>query len=362
MTWKEKRIVTILLSIITVLFAALLIVLGVRYRAAREAAVGGAGGLSAVSAGKEASPQSYTAISYYNGSATLSFALDEEGSWIWADDPDFPLDDITVAAIVDELSGLHFQQTLPAEETMETYGFTAPSATLTATSSRGTTQTLVFGKTTTDGDSYYLQMNGDESTVYIVADTLCKYMSTPIYSMCVLPRLPDLSEANLLALSLQGPVPAEAGSEGNGSAGEEGDGEAGEPAEAPDPPMTVLSARRAEGEGQTTLWFRENNNVTSNQLLRDLLEDLAHMSFLQCVDYRPSEDAEEICGFDAPDAVLTVGYSAGGTEQTLTLAVGARLPDGSGRYVQLGDSSTIYSMSTDDLDPLMYIAANGLES
>lgn len=356
MTWKEKRIVTILLSIITVLFAALLIVLGGRYRAAREAAVGGAGGLSAAPSGKDASPQSYTAISYYNGSATLSFALDEEGRWIWADGPDFPLDDSTVAAIAGELSGLHFQQTLTAEQTMEEYGFTTPSATLTATSSRGTTQTLVFGKTTTDGDSYYLQMNGDESTVYIVADTLCQYMSTPIYSMCVLPQLPDLSEANLLALSLQGPVPA-----AGGEAGETGE-EGGEPVEAPDPPMTVLSARRAEGEGQSTLWFRENNNVTSNQLLRDLLEDLARMTFLRCVDYRPSEDAEEICGFDAPDAVLTVGYSAGGTEQTLTLTVGTRLPDGSGRYVRLGDDSTIYSMSTDDLDPLMYIAANGLES
>ena len=193
MTWKEKRIVTILLSIITILFAALLIVLGFRYRAAREAAVGGAAGAAPSSSGKDAAPQSYTAITYDNGSATLSFALDEQGAWIWADDPDFPLDDLTVASIASELSSLHFQQTLPAGESMETYGFTTPSATLSATSSRGSTQTLVFGKTTTDGDSYYLQMNGDESTVYIVADTLCKYMSTPIYNMCVLPRLPVLS-------------------------------------------------------------------------------------------------------------------------------------------------------------------------
>lgn len=358
MTWKEKRIVTILLSIITVLFAALLIVLGFRYRAAREAAVGGATiGAAPSSSGKNAVPQSYTAISYDNGSATLSFTLDEQGAWIWADDPDFPLDDLTVASIADELSSLHFQQTLPAGESMETYGFTTPSATLSATNSRGTTQTLVFGKTTTDGDSYYLQMNGDESTVYIVADTLCKYMSTPIYNMCVLPRLPELSEASLLALSIQGPVPAETG----GGEGEEG-GEGEAPAEPPEPPMTVLSARRAEGEGQSTLWFQENNNVTSNTLLRELLKDLETLAFLRCVDYRPSEEAEEICGFDAPDAVLTVGYTASGTEQTLTLTVGARLPDGSGRYARLGDGSTIYSLSTDALDPLMRIAANGLGS
>ena len=84
------------------------------------------------------------------------------------------------------------------------------------------------------------------------------------------------------------------------------------------------------------------------------------MAFLKCVDYRPSEDAEEICGFTAPDAMLTVGYTANGAEQTLTLTVGARLPDGSGRYVQMGDSSAIYCLSTDALDPLMHIAVNGL--
>lgn len=362
MTWREKRVVTVLASILAILFAALLIVLGIRYRAARgEAAAGGDGGGPAASSNSGGAP-AYTALSYYNGSATLSFTLDEAGNWIWADDPEFPLDDATVTAVAGELSGLRFQQTLPATESMEDYGFTSPAATLTATNSRGVTQTLVFGKTTTDGDSYYLQMNGDESTVYIVADTLCKYMDTPIYNMCVLPELPDLSEANLLALSLQGPVPAEAGSEEDGGAGEEGEGEAGEPAQTPDPPMTVLSARRTGGEAQSTLWFQENNNVTSNTLLRELLKDLETLAFLRCVDYRPSEEAEEICGFDAPDAVLTVGYTASGTEQTLTLTVGARLPDGSGRYARLGDGSTIYSLSTDALDPLMRIAANGLGS
>ena len=35
-------------------------------------------------------PGAYTALRWYNGSATLSFALDEEGKWIWADGPDFP--------------------------------------------------------------------------------------------------------------------------------------------------------------------------------------------------------------------------------------------------------------------------------
>ena len=38
----------------------------------------------------------YTSLTYTNSTATLSFTQDEDGSWIWADDPEFPLDDSTI--------------------------------------------------------------------------------------------------------------------------------------------------------------------------------------------------------------------------------------------------------------------------
>ena len=95
MTWKERRTVTLLLSIIAVLFAALLIVFGMRYREGREEAL--AEGKSAgdpSGAAALANPGAYSALRYYNGSATLSFSLDEAGRWIWADGPDFPLNPV----------------------------------------------------------------------------------------------------------------------------------------------------------------------------------------------------------------------------------------------------------------------------
>ena len=208
MTWKERRTVTILLCIAGGLFLALLIVFGMIYREEREEALAetsGAAGLA--SAGAPADSGAYTALRYYNGSATLSFALDETGKWIWADGPDFPLREDTVVTMIETLTSLKFQQVLPAGESREEYGLDTPSATLTATAGTGE-QTLAFGKTTTDGDSYYMMMNGDESTVYIVADTLVKLMGMPIYDMCALPELPDLSEGNLRAITIQGAAPA----------------------------------------------------------------------------------------------------------------------------------------------------------
>ena len=355
MTWKERRNVTILLGIAGALFLALLIVFGMIYRQGREEALAGKDGApdSLSAAGAPSDPGAYTALRWYNGAATLSFALDEQGTWIWADGPDFPLRDDTVAAVLAALSSLKFQQTLPAGESLSEYGLDSPSATLTASAGE-TEQTLLFGKTTTDGDSYYMMMNGNEATVYIVADTLVKLMQTPIYDMCALPELPDLSEKNLRAITIQGPVPAaEAG-------GGEEDGEPEAPGEEPERPAVSLNARRSGGEDQPALWFEGSDNVTAAPLMQDLLHDLASMSVAKCVDYFPSEEAAEICGFHSADAILKVEYAANGTDQTFTLSVGARMPDQSGRYVRLEEDGAIYALATDSIDAVMTISVAGM--
>ena len=357
MTWKERRTVTILLSIVGVLFLALLIVFGMIYREGREEALAGTDSAVAgfAASGAPVDFGAYTALRWYNGTATLSFALDEEGEWVWADGPDFPLNSDTVTSVLETLTTLKFQQTLPAGESMAEYGLDTPSATLTATAGTGE-QTLAFGKTTTDGDSYYMQMNGDETTVYIVADTLMKLMRTPIYDMCALPELPDLGERNLRAITIQGPAPEPE------SAEENGEEEAGglEPAEEPERPTVTLNARRSSGEDQPALWFEGSDNVTASPLLQDLLYDLKTMSMAKCVDYFPSEEAAEICGFQSADAILKVEYAANGMDQTFTLTVGARMPDESGRYVRLEEGGAIYALSTDSVDALMTISVAGM--
>lgn len=352
MTWKERRTVTMLLTIVAILAAALLIVFGMRYRESREEALAGKDTQPETEGYSLTDPAACAGLSYYNGSFTLTFSLDEDGNWFWADTPDFPLNDSNVKQIVETLSALKFQQVLSATESLESYGLESPSATLTATAASGAVQELAFGKTTTDGDSYYMMMNGNDSTVYIVADDLVKAMQMAIYDMYILPELPDLSERNLRAITIQGPAPEP----------EESGEEEGDPQEAAEPqrPTVSLNARRSSGEDQPALWFDGSDNVTASALLQDLLYDLRTMAAAKCVDYHPSDEAAEICGFDNPDAILKVEYAAGGIDQTFTLRVGARMPDESGRYIQLGEDSTIYAMSAGSIDALMTISVSGM--
>lgn len=332
---KLRRLSRLLLPLLAILLVVLVLRLALRYRDVRREK---AEAEARTEAGIITERQAYSALSYSNGSTTLSFSLNEEGAWIWSDDPDFPLDDATVTAIMDLLVSLKPQQTILEPEALETYDLDSPAATLTATGDTAGDLTLALGKTTTDGDSYYMQMNGDESTIYIIADTLYQYMCVPIYDMMRLPELPDLSQERLRSISIQGYTY---------------DGDKREST------ITVLTAQNDNG---TVTWRCNGANVTDSEMVRALLEDLDGMAIDRCVDYRPSEDAAVLCGSKQPAALLKVFYTtASGADQTLTLTIGQPLLDGSGRYVWMDDDTTIYHLPTAALDPLMRISVSGLE-
>lgn len=332
MTWKERRLITVLSVILAILSAALLIVLGIRYRQSRDAVQDPAA--QAVQAA-QAAGSTYASLSVYSGSATLSFSIQEDGTWVWDDDTEFPLDDSTIESMMDLLSDLTPQQVLSDPESLESYELDAPSASISAVKVDQSTVSVTFGKATTDGTSRYAMMNDDASTIYIFADTLYQALQTPIYDMMTLPELPELPESSISSISIQGP------------------GEDAQP---------LLLAAQHTDDGATT-WLSGGEDVTDNASVQALLEDLAQMQIARCVDYRPSDEAASICGFDAPDALVQVTYTPeDGSESIWTLTVGTTEPGGTGRYARIGADTTIYLLETALLDPLMRIAAGGLTS
>ena len=327
MNRSQKKTLLILLAAVAVLIAALLIVRAAKERSARQAEEEAA---AEEAAGVITEEAAYSALSYDNGTTALSFALDEEGNWTWADDPEFPLDDTTVTAMVDLLTSLKPQQTITEGDTLEAYGLDDPFATLTATTPEGETLTLDFGNATTDGTSYYMLMNGQESPVYIVADTLYNYMCTAIYDMCALPELPLLTEERILSVTVSG---AE---------------------------TWTLTPDEGEDEdgNEIVTWQCGGEDVTD--AAADLIDELKALTVTKCVDYKPTDQAVTICGFDEPVKVTLVYLTDSGTEQTLTLQIGTENLDGDGYYVRVDDDTTIYQMNLDSVDALVSAAQSGL--
>ena len=341
MTWNERRIITVLCAVLALLSAALLVVLGLRYREKRDMEETNTPVITEPQKGEESlqAVNPFIALTYYNGETTLSFHKKENGAWIWNNDNEFPLDTTTMFAILDALNNWAPQQTITDPAVIADSGVGTHVGTLKATTDTGA-MNLVFGKTTDDGRSRYVQVNDDESTVYIIDDALYKLMQIPIYDMYTLPEMPELSEDIIQSVIIRGAT-AEDGTLGL---------------------STSLTAQRPEGEltGEAS-WRSGGANVSSIKLVRDLLADLTSISLTRCVLYRPSEEAEVICGFDRP-TMLYISYVTE-TEETamLEIQIGSHLPDGSGRYIRLAGSSTVYSLPTATLDPLMHISLLGLD-
>ena len=337
MNRSQKKTLFLLVGIIVVLAVILAVVTAVRRsneeRAAEEEAAQDA---ASVITETEAS---YSALSYDNGTATLSFQLDESGKWVWADDPEFPLDDSTIQSILTLLTNLKPQQTITDGDTLEAYGLDQPVATLTATKPDGGTLTIALGNTTTDGNSYYMLMNGQESPVYIISNSLYTEMTKTIYDMCDLPDLPDLTEENIQSVTIEGaastllrPINRETST----------DEETGE-------------------ETVSVTWAAGGEDVTGNADTASLLAELGALTLTKCVDYKPTDEAAELCGFDDPLATVTVLYlDETGQEQTLVLTFGRENLDQTGYYVQLGGDSTIYQMDTSSVDTILSVAESGL--
>lgn len=329
MNKKQRKLLFTLAGALLLLVALLLIVLGFKARKQQQAqediSQGGTPGITS-------QLYAYSALSYHNGNTTLSFALDESGNWIWADDPDFPLDDSSVISMLDLLTHFKPQQTITEGETLDTYGLETPFASLTAMPTDGSSAvTLAFGNTTTDGNSYYVLMNGQASPVYIIADTLYQSMSTGIYSMMELPPLPILTAEAIQSISVKGTA------------------------------SVTLTVKHSAVETDTSTWRSGGRDVTENAALKALLDELKELSITQCVDYKPSGQAVTICGFDTPDAALHVVYQTeSGAEQSFSLVIGKVDQAGDGRYVRINEDSTIYRLSGDSVATLLSVAAEGL--
>jgi len=355
MSPTKNRMPKILLRLLIILVLVLAAALAVKhFRADQEETAGGSSsGESLTTSIQLAGPDAvFSALSFSNGTITLSFSQDETGAWYWDGDKEFPLDTACINAIMTELATLEPVMAITDGETLETYGLGEETFFLTAQYPDGTRLHLDFGSKTPDGSALYALMDDDPDTVYVLDTDIPTRLDTAIYDMMLLPELPQLDESDFSSVTVRGTVNTmmvafiahtEAPSSGNGAAS-----------------SAAVSSSGSAGAAETTLvsWRAEGANVSDSRRLQNLISDLSHLSLARCENFKPSDQAVTAFGLNAPSAVVEITY---GTDQFLSLTVGNETLAGGAYYVRLADDTTIYSMDAAMLDTALTVAAYGLE-
>lgn len=344
MNAKQKRTLQLLVGIVVALLVLLAAILAFHaHKAKQEAADASSSADSMADASAE-----YTGLTYNNGTATLSFSLDKDGNWYWEGDPAFPLDSDDVTQIVNTFSALKPDQTITKGDTLEAYGLDEPAITLTATESNGVQVTFALGNAVSGNAGYYLLLNGDQSTVYVVDNALHDELSKGINDMMKLPDLPVLTEERISSIAVSGKVQTKLTSSVETT---QADSSAG----------ASSAASSSAGSSTSVIWNSGNTDVTSNETAKALVSEISAMNIASCVDYKPTDKAASLCGFDTPRAVLTVHYTNDkGQAESYTLTIANTNTAGDGCYVRLNDDSTIYSVNSTNLTTILSVASKGL--
>ena len=246
-------------------------------------------------------------LEYDNGQIACRFRRDEDG-WKWVDNETFPLDAAYIEEMLAALDATSVSLT-PVEPAVEAadIGLDDTERYLTITVGEETT-TLRFGDQ--KDDQWYMAVDGQEGA-YLVADEFVALMDRSVYSMAVLPTLPELTEDNLTVITVRG----------------SGEGQ--------------IARMTKTDEG----WICENRVVPEKAA--EIEAALADFTFDSCFNFDPSPDAAPLCGLTTPTATVTVAYvNTVGTETTLMLTLGDLREDGS-YYVTLNDDTTVYLVSQD---------------
>ena len=260
-----------------------------------------------------------TGLTLCDGDVTLRFEKDEAGSWIWHDDPTFPLEQSAMDELLALPAALDGGETVTDGQELSVYGLETPAKYITVTAD-GEDATYYVGEETTDGRWYVLTPDG--RVLYASAESKA-LLSRSIYDMAVLPQLPVIAPEQVVSVTILTPE------------------------------RTVAFLADENGVRRSA-----NRDVTAQTAA--LVEELGTLTVTACVDYDPAEGAAAVCGLDEPTLTLAMNYlSDTGADKALTLAVGLPTGDG-GRYVTLDGETTIYRMEEASLAQLLTIAETGL--
>lgn len=286
-----------------------------------------------------------TALSVTNQYGGFSFTKGE-GGWIRDDDSDFPADQDALDDLAGQAGKLAAVRTITDPEELSSYGLDDPSMEVSLTDEDGTQVQLLIGIPMASGD-YYAKVEGSD-TVYTIDSTLPEALDIQVDELIALAQFPSLSEDNIQSVTWT------SGENTVTLVKEETESQTDEDSSAD-------TSADSSQEETTTTWTVEGQTVSEdNTTFISLMAQLSELAFSDCYDYHKQAQTRTDCGLDDPTGVLTVVYTDGDEEKTMTLTLGALAEGGDSYYALLDEDPIIYLIPSNEIGSLFSMTVDNL--
>ncbi len=274
-----------------------------------------------------------TAISW-DYSEQLSF-VKEDGQWVYEEDPDFPLDESYLEAMLDSVKEIQSSRTIEAVEDWDQYTLEVPICEITVTAGDDT-QTIRIGEETSLGGERYLSIG--DGNAYLVDAQILDAFSYGLYDVLAYESIPSMSEVTAMEHLSK------------------------------DSYRIDLKENSGLAYTDDYVWFIGETPLDT-ELTQTLMRYVTNLSWSECVSYH-AEDLSKY-GLEDPAAAITMHYletvkaatnetdDDGNTvyetrqdAKTFTLEIGAKAD--SGYYARIQDSSMVYTISDGIAEALLY--------
>lgn len=131
------------------------------------------------------------ALKFLADKKEILFEKDEKGIWKLKGEPEFPVDQTAVSQAVNAISSVEAQYVIENAENPEQYELDAPANTLVITDTDGQETSVGVGMKDSDGN-YYIYLNEDKSTVYLIQGGAVTPFEKKLYDYAEMEQFPTL--------------------------------------------------------------------------------------------------------------------------------------------------------------------------
>ena len=121
-------------------------------------------------------------------------------TWIPADQPAWPVLQSSVQGMAESLVSLQATRKLEDVKSLADYGLEAPSFSVSAAWKDGSATVYNMGDATPFADGYYLNLSGQDGTIYTIASSLADTFNKTQKDMVVMEDIPSVSEVSRLSV------------------------------------------------------------------------------------------------------------------------------------------------------------------